>query len=66
MAEEENNDDDLPDSKKGWKCAFTGDMMFSDGYKLTPVFEDKIMEVKAEDCTIGGSIVCNLVYQHSL
>ena len=66
VVEEENNDDDLPDSKTSWKCAFTKDVMFSDGYKLTPVFEDKIMEVKAEDCTIGGSIVVNLVYHHEL
>ena len=40
--------------------------MFSDGYKMKPIFEDKVMEVKAEEVTIGGSIVINLVYQHSL
>ena len=45
--EEEVQDDELPDSKKGWKCLFTGNIMFSDGYKMKPIFEDKVMEVKA-------------------
>tara|TARA_B110000285_G_C14871119_1_gene489249 strand:+ start:341 stop:451 length:111 start_codon:yes stop_codon:yes gene_type:complete len=35
--------------------------MFSDGYQTKETFEGKIIEVKAMDCTIGGSIVCNLV-----
>lgn len=30
--DDEDADDELPESKKGWKCAFTGDVMFSDGY----------------------------------
>ena len=36
--------------------------MFSDGYQTKETFEGKIIEVKAEDCTIGGSIVINLVH----
>ena len=54
-------DDALPDYKKEWKCAFTKNTMFSDGYQTKETFEGKIIEVKAMDCTIGGSIVCNLV-----
>ena len=59
--EEEDEDDELPDSKKGWKCAFTGNTMFSDGYTMKEIYEGKIMEVKAKEVTIGGSIVMNLV-----
>lgn len=64
--EEEDQDDELPDSKKGWKCAFTGNTMFSDGYTMKEIYEGKVMEVKAKEVTIGGSIVMDLVSQHSL
>lgn len=59
-------DDDLPESKEGWKCALTGSVMFSDGYKMAPAFGGAVMEVKATDVTIGGSIGPNLVAHHDL
>ena len=60
--EEEEADDELPNSKNVFKCAFTKDEMFSDGYTMKPIFEGNVMEVKAQDATIGGSIVINLVH----
>lgn len=54
-------DDELPESKNGWKCIFNGNVMFSDGYQMEPIFEGTVMEVKAKLITIGGEIVCNLV-----
>ena len=59
--DEEAEDDELPESKQGWKCAFSGNVMFSDGYTMAPTYEGMVMEVKAQDVTIGGSIVVNLV-----
>ena len=64
--EEEQADDELPESKKGWACAFTNNVMFSDGYTMAPIFEGMVMEVKATEITIGGSIVINLVAHHGL
>lgn len=64
--EEEEPDDELPESKKGWACAFTNNVMFSDGYTMAPIFEGMVMEVKASEITIGGSIVVNLVAHHGL
>lgn len=61
-SEEEEEDDELPDSKNVFKCAFTKDEMFSDGYTMKPIFEGNVMEVKAQDANIGGSIVINLVH----
>jgi hypothetical protein len=40
--------------------------MFSDGYKMKETFEGAVMEVKATDVTIGGSILPNLVAHHDL
>ena len=54
-------DDELPDNKKVWKCAFTKNVLFSDGYKMEPIYEGMVMEVKATDVTIGGEIVSSLV-----
>ena len=59
-------DDELPVNKKVWKCAFTGNVMFSDGYTMEPIYEGQVMEVKALDVTIGGNVVVNLVAQHAL
>ena len=64
--DEEDADDELPENKKVWKCAFTGNVMFSDGYTMEPIYEGQVMEVKALDITIGGNIVINLVTQHNL
>ena len=64
--EEVPKDDELPVSKNGWKCIFNGNVMFSDGYRMEPIFEGSVMEVKANLITIGGEIVCNLVEQHQL
>ena len=66
VEEEGPVDDELPESKKGWKCIFNGNVMFSDGYLMEPVFEGGVMEVKANMISIGGEIVCNLVEQHQL
>tara|TARA_B110001450_G_C17523199_1_gene441474 strand:+ start:368 stop:475 length:108 start_codon:yes stop_codon:yes gene_type:complete len=33
---------------------FNGNVMFSDGYKMEPVFEGSVMEVKAEEIYRGG------------
>ena len=64
-AEEEEEDgpkdDELPVSKNGWKCIFNRNVMFSDGYRMEPIFEGGVMEVKANLISIGGEIVCNLV-----
>lgn len=64
--EEGPADDEIPESKDGWKCAFTGNVMFSDGYTMAPVYEGMVMEVKAAEVTIGGSILIDLVAHHDL
>ena len=59
-------DDELPVSKNGWKCIFNGNVMFSDGYKMEPLFEGSVMQLKAKEIYRGGERVCNLVAQHQL
>lgn len=38
----------------------------SDGYKMEPLYEGAVMEVKANTIYRGGEQVCNLVAQHGL
>ena len=64
--EEGDVDDELPENKSVMKCAFNGNVMFSDGYTQSTIFEGMVMEVKATDVTIGGSMTINLVAQHGL
>ena len=64
--EEEEADDELPVSKFVSKCAFTGNVMFSDGYTMNPIFEGQVIELKAKDVTIARNIVPNLVAHHAL
>ena len=69
MGDEESDgpaDDELPDSKNAFKCVFSKNTMFSDGYETKETFEGKVMEVMAHEVTIGGSIVIDLVSQHDL
>ena len=40
--------------------------MFSDGYTMEPILDGHAMEVKAQEITIGGEIVVNIVSQHNL
>jgi hypothetical protein len=40
--------------------------MFSDGYTMAAAYEGMVMEVKATEVTIGGTIVANLVAHHDL
>ena len=51
-------DDELPESKIGWKCIFNSSTMFSDGYAMETSFDGAVMEVKS--LNIGES-VCSLV-----
>ena len=48
-------DDPLPKSKKAWKCIYTGNKMMSDGYKMEPLYEGAVMEVKANTISRGGN-----------
>ena len=62
--EEVELDGELPENSKVWKCSFTGDVMFSDGYTMEPILDNQAMEVKAEEISLGGETVVNLVAQH--
>jgi hypothetical protein len=36
-------DDPLPQGEMGWKCAFTGNFMFTDGYPMSEIYEGMVM-----------------------
>jgi hypothetical protein len=65
--DEADNDDKLPEGKIAWKCAFTGNYMFHDGYRQREIYEGMVLEVKGKDgVSVGGNIVIDLVAQHGL